>query len=110
MRGRPTGGLWSDGDFLRFWAAQSISQLGSQISALALPLVAIVALDASPFAVAALATVEFLPFLLFALPAGVWVDRLPRRPIMIPADVARAVALGSVAVSAALGVLTMAQL
>jgi len=110
VRLAPSAGLWRHGDFLRFWGAQTISQFGTQVSALAIPLVAIIALDASAFAVAALATVEFLPFLLFALPAGVWVDRLPRRPILILADVARAAALASIPIAAAFGALTLPQL
>ena len=59
----------------------------------ALPLVAILVLDATAFEVAALTTVEFLPFILFTLPAGVWVDRLPRRPILIVGDFGRAALL-----------------
>ena len=98
------------GDFLKLWSAQTISQFGSQISALALPLVAVLVLQATAFAVAALAVVDFLPFLLFTLPVGVWVDRLPRLPIMVVADVGRAVALASVPVEAAVGQLTLTQL
>ena len=82
----PTGGLWRHPDFLKLWSAETVSQFGSQVGQLALPLVAILVLDASAFEVAALATVEFLPFILFTLPAGVWVDRLPRRPILIMGD------------------------
>ena len=87
-----------------------VSQVGSQVSAIALPFVAIVALDASAFSVAALGAVEMLPFLLIALPAGVWVDRLPRRPILIAGDLGRAVALGSIPLAWALDVLTIWQL
>jgi MFS family permease len=106
----PTGGLWRHGDFLKLWSAETISQFGTQVSQLALPFVAIVVLDASPFAVAALGTVEFLPFLLFTLPAGVWIDRLPRRAILIVADCGRAALLFTVPVAYALDALTMAQL
>jgi MFS family permease len=106
----PSGGLWRHGDFLKLWSAETISQFGTQVSQLALPFVAIVVLDASPFAVAALGTVEFLPFLLFTLPAGVWVDRLPRRAILIVADYGRAALLFTVPVAYALDALTMAQL
>jgi MFS family permease len=106
----PRGGLWRHPDFLRLWAGQTISQFGSQISALALPIAAIVVLDASAFQVALLGTVEFLPFLLFTLPAGVWVDRLPRRPILVIADLGRAAALVSVPVAYAFDWLTMWQL
>jgi len=106
----PRGGLWRHADFLKLWSAQSISQLGTQISGIALPLVALYALHASAFQVAALGTVEFLPFLLFTLPAGVWVDRLRRRWIMVVADFGRALSLGSIPVAAATGHLTLTQL
>jgi hypothetical protein len=67
--------LLANTDFRRLWAGRTISQLGSQISVLALPLVAVLALGASAFRVSLLAMFELLPFLLFALPAGAWVDR-----------------------------------
>jgi len=106
----PRGGLWRHPDFLRLWSAQTLSQFGSQISALALPLAAILVLDASAFEVAVLGTVEFLPFLLFALPAGVWVDRLHRKPILVLGDAGRAVLLASIPVAYAFDVLTIWQL
>ncbi|MFJ8334620.1 MFS transporter [Streptomyces sp. NPDC094437] len=81
------------GDFRRLWAGQTISQLGSQITPLVLPLIAIGELDADNAAVAALVTAQFLPFLLLGLPAGVWVDRLPRRSVLIVCDVGRALVL-----------------
>ena len=77
------------------WSAQSVSQLGSQVTGLALPLAAIFVVHASTFEVAALNVVDFLPFALFSLPAGVWVDRLRRRPLMIAADWGRAAALAA---------------
>ena len=104
------GGLWRHRDFLSLWGAETISQFGTQVSLLALPLVAILVLEESTFRVAALTTVEYLPFLLFALPAGVWVDRLRRRPILILGDLGRAAALVSVPVAHWLGVLTIWQL
>jgi len=104
------GPLWRNGDFLRLWSGQTISQFGSQISGLALPLLAILVLDASAFEVAALGVAEFLPFILFSLPAGAWVDRLRRRPILIVADWGRAVALASVPVAYVLDSLTITQL
>jgi len=106
----PRGGLWRHGDFLKLWSAETVSQFGTQVSQLALPFVAIVVLDASPFAVAALGTVEFLPFLLFTLPAGVWVDRLPRRAILIVADYGRALLLFTVPIAYAFDALTLPQL
>ncbi len=106
----PTGGLWRHRDFLKLWSAETISQFGTQISGLALPLVAILVLDASTFEVAALGTVEFLPFILFTLPAGVWVDRLRRRPILIAGDLGRAVLLATIPLAYLADVLTLGQL
>jgi len=106
----PTGGLWRHPDFIRLWSAETVSQFGTQFTLLALPLVAIDVLHVSAFEVAALTTVEFLPFLLVSLPAGVWVDRLRRRPILIAGDLARALLLASVPVAYWIGHLSMAQL
>jgi MFS family permease len=106
----PEGGLWRHPDFLKLWSAETVSQFGTQISLLALPLVAIDVLHVSAFKVAALTTVEFLPFLLVSLPAGVWVDRLPRRPILIAGDLARAGLLASIPIAYAMDVLTIWQL
>jgi MFS family permease len=106
----PRGGLWRHRDFLKLWSAETISQFGTQVSNLALPLVAIIVLDASTFAVATLATVLFLPFILFTLPAGVWVDRLPRRPILVLGDLARAGLLATVPAAYLVDALTLEQL
>jgi MFS family permease len=95
---RPRGGLWEHADFLKLWTGQTISEFGTQISALAIPWVAAVGLHASPLAFSLLGVVEFLPFILFALPAGVWVDRLRRRPILIVGDASRAVLLAVIPV------------
>jgi MFS family permease len=110
MRVWPRGGLWRHGDFLRLWGAETVSQFGSQVSQLAIPLVAILVLHASAFQVAALTAIEFLPFALFALPAGVWVDRLPRRPILVVSDLGRALALASIPLAYAADALTIGQL
>ena len=110
MRLWPTGGLWRHSDFLKLWSAETISQFGSQTGQLALPLVAILVLDASAFQVAALGTIEFLPFILFTLPAGVWVDRLPRRPILISGDLGRFALYATVPVAYVADLLTLGQL
>ncbi len=102
--------LWRHPDFLKFWSAETISQFGTQISLLALPLIAINFLEATPFEVALLGTIEFLPFILFSLPAGAWIDRLRRRPILIAGDLGRAIALGSIPVAFAVDGLTIWQL
>src|SRR5919201_863103 len=106
----PTGGLWRHADFLKLWSAETVSQFGTQVSQLALPLAAVLVLDATAFQVAALGTVEFLPFILFTLPAGVWVDRLPRRPILVAGDLGRAALLASVPLAYFTDRLTLAQL
>ena len=82
---------------------QTISEFGSQISQLAIPWLAAVGLHASPFEFSILGMLGFLPFMLFALPAGVWVDRLRRRPILIVGDAARARAPRSIPILWAIG-------
>ena len=106
----PRGGLWRHPDFLRLWGAQTLSQVGSQVSLIALPLVAVITLEASAFEVALLGTVDFLPFLLFALPVGVWVDRVARKPVLVLADVGRGLALATIPAAAIADVLTIWQL
>jgi MFS family permease len=110
LRWRARSPLWRNTDFLLLWSAQTISQFGTQITGLALPLVAILLLDASAFEVAALGVAEFLPFVLLSLPAGVWVDRLPRRPILILADWWRGAVLLTVPAAHFAGVLSIWQL
>ncbi len=102
--------LWRNRDFLRLWSAQTISVFGSQITMLALPLAAILVLDASATEVAVLAALEWLPWLLFSLPVGALVDRMRRRPVLVLADVGRAAALLSVPAAYAADVLTLEQL
>ncbi len=95
---RPTGGLWQHADFLKLWSGQSISELGSQVSLLAIPLLAAIDLHAPPLEFSLLGVAGFAPFILFALPAGAWVDRLQRRPILIAGDALRAVLLALIPV------------
>jgi MFS family permease len=102
--------LYRQRAFRALWSAQTISLFGSAITQLAIPLVAVLALDASPFDVAILSAVDFVPSLLFTLYAGVVVDRRRRRPILIAADISRAIVLATVPIAAALGTLSMSQL
>ncbi|MDX1523748.1 MAG: MFS transporter, partial [Anaerolineae bacterium] len=103
-------GLWRNADFMKLWSAQAISVFGSTITRDALPLVAIITLTANPTQVGLLSALGMFPALLLGLPAGVWVDRLRRRPILLAADLGRALILVSIPVAALLGVLTLAQL
>ncbi|MBI3706571.1 MAG: MFS transporter [Proteobacteria bacterium] len=93
--------------FRRFWAAQTTTQLGEQTTLVALPLIAAVALDATPWQMSWLNAAQTLPFLVLALGAGVWVDRLRRRRTMIAADLTRAALLLSIPASGLLGGLTI---
>ena len=110
MKLRRPGGLWLHRDFRNLWAAETISVFGSQVDDLALGFVAILVLDASAFEVAILGTLNFAPFILLTLPAGVWVDRLRRRPILIGGDFLRAGLLATVPIAYALDALTLLQL
>jgi MFS family permease len=104
------GGLWRNRDFALFWGGQTIGDLGTAVSGVVLPLIAVTTLDASPFAVGAVAAAVWLPWLLVGLPAGAWVDRLPYRPVLVACDLVRMVLIGSVPVAAAAGALGLAQL
>lgn len=103
-------GLWRHPDFLKLWMAQTISLFGSAIGGFALALVAILTLNAGPVESATVGAARVAPGLALGLFAGVWVDRLRRRPLLIAADLGRALALVSVPVAWWLGALGMAQL
>jgi MFS family permease len=107
---RRPGGLWLHRDFRSLWAAETISVFGTGISQLALPLVAVITLEASAFEVALLGVIEFAPFILISLPAGVWVDRMRRKPMLVIADLGRAFLLASIPAAYWLDILTIWQL
>jgi MFS family permease len=98
-------GLWRNADFLKFWAADGVSETGSQITLLALPLLAALSLKASPGQMGLLTAAGTAPSLLFGLFAGVWVDRVRRRRLMMAADIARFLLLLVIPGAWALGVL-----
>ncbi|MBA3948202.1 MAG: MFS transporter [Herpetosiphonaceae bacterium] len=102
--------LWSNHSFVRLWFAQTVSNAGSQITAVALPLAAVLILGATPVQMGLLGIAGRAPYLLFDLFAGVWVDRTRRRPILVRSDLGRALLLGTIPVAAVLGHLTFAQL
>jgi MFS family permease len=106
----PSRSLFRHPDFVKLWSAETISQFGTQVTLLALPIVAATTLNVTPFEFGLLSTIEFLPFILLSLPAGVWVDRLRRRPILIAGDLIRAAALVSIPIAFALNALTIWQL
>lgn len=102
--------LRGHGDFRKLWLADAVTQVGNQVTLLAMPLIAVLALDAGPFEVGVLIALEYLGFLVLGLPAGAWCDRWRRRPVMIASDVVRAVVLASVPVAAVFDALTIWQL
>jgi MFS family permease len=103
-------GLWRHADFVKLWAGQTISLIGSQITFLALPLTAVLVLDATPAQMGFLTAAEAIPSLLVGLFVGVWVDRYRRRPILIAADLGRAVLLLVIPIAAIMGVLRIEHL
>ncbi|HET7182307.1 MAG TPA: MFS transporter [Candidatus Limnocylindrales bacterium] len=106
----PAPSLWRDRAFVAIWSASTVSIFGSLITRTALPWAAILTLDAGAMDIAALRGVEQVAGLLVGLFAGAWVDRLRRRPIMIGADLGRALLLGSIPVAFAVHALGMTQL
>ncbi len=107
---RVPGGVWRNGDFVRLWTASTISVFGSLITRTALPFAAILVLGAGPLEIAGLRSLELVAALVVGLVAGAWVDRLRRRPVMIAADLGRAILLGSIPLAALGGVLGIGQL
>jgi len=102
--------LWRHAGFLTLWAGQTVSLFGSRITLLALPLTAVLRLHAGAAQMGLLVAAGSAPWLVVGLPAGVWVDRLRRRPLMVAADLGRALLLVSVPLAAWLGRLHLEQL
>jgi MFS family permease len=103
-------GLLRQHDFRHLWAADVVSQFGTRISFLALPLLAVSYLHASTVEVSLVRTAETLAYLLLGLQVGAWCDRMRRGPVLVTADLARAALLAWIPIGAALGVLTVWQL
>jgi predicted MFS family arabinose efflux permease len=103
-------GLWRSHDFRQLWAAETVSQVGTQITLLALPVLAVAVLDASPLEMGVLAALETAAFLVIGLPAGAWVDRWRRKRVLVVSDLVRALALASLPLAHVLDVLSLPQL
>ena len=99
--------LWRHPEFLKFWAGSAISSVGSEVTALAVPLIAALTLEATPWQMGLLSAAGSAPILLVGLFAGVWVDRVRRRPVMIAADLGRAALLLLIPLAAVTSVLRM---
>ena len=105
-----SGALWRDRSFLAVWSAATISIFGSLITRTALPFAAILVLDAGPVEISWIRSAELIAGLVFGLVAGAWVDRLRRRPILIWADLGRALILASIPIAFLLQALSLVQL
>ncbi len=103
-------GLFRDRNFTLLFASRAASQMGARLTTLGLPLAALTVLHASPFEAGLLATLRTLPFLLIGLPAGAWVDRIRRRPLLLIGGAGHLVVVASIPVAWAFGVLTLVQL
>ncbi|HCT78149.1 MAG TPA: MFS transporter [Micromonosporaceae bacterium] len=99
--------LWRNRDFSVFWIGETVSQVGTQVTFIALPLVAVLTLDVSAGELGFLRFAEYLPFLAFSLLFGVWADRRPRRQLMITSYVVRGVLVALVPLLAILGLLQL---
>src|SRR5438128_1396530 len=100
-------GLWRHPDFMKLWIGQTVSEFGSRVTREGLPLTAVILLAATPAQMGLMVAVSALPVLILGLLAGVWVDRVRRRPIMIAMDVGRMVLLLSIPAAALTGHLSM---
>ena len=107
---RRRGGLWHHSGFRRLWIGETVSQFGTMVSQLALPLVAILVVHASAFDVGMLTALQTVAFAVLSLPVGAWVERMRFRWVLIVNDLVRAAALGWVPLAQLLGVLTIGQL
>jgi predicted MFS family arabinose efflux permease len=96
-----------DPDVRRLWIGETVAMVGAQISFLALPLAAILTLRATPVEVGILRAAGYIPFVLVILPAGAWLDRVRRRPVMLAANLGRSVSLAAVPAAFLLGVLSL---
>src|SRR3989440_12077486 len=103
-------GLWKNSDFVSLWLGQTVSHFGSGITSIALPLTAVLVLAATPAQMGILGALDGVSVLVIGLLAGVWVDRVRRRPLMIATDLGRAFILSTIPLAALLGVLHIVQL
>src|SRR5262249_30828897 len=101
------GGVLANRDFAKLWAGETISEIGSQVTQFAMPLVAVLTLNATAFQVGVLNALRFVPFIVVALFAGVWLDRRKRRPVLISCALGNAVLIGLVPISSVTGLLTL---
>src|SRR6202035_1569972 len=103
----PARGVLSNPDFVKLWAGETVSLIGTQVTQFTMPLVALLTLNATVLRVGVLNALRFVPVLAVSLFSGVWLDRRKRRPILIACALGNAMLIGLVPISAELGVLSM---
>lgn len=101
------GGVLRNKDFAKLWAGESVSLVGTQVTQFTMPLVAILSLNATVFQVGVLNALRFVPVIVLSLFAGVWLDRVRRRPVLIGCALASAVVIGLVPITSVTGVLSI---
>ena len=104
------GSVGRGSDFAKLWTGFTIAVIGSQVTVLALPLTAVLVLGAGATETGLLVAFRMAPSLVVGLIIGAWVDRLPRRPILVGSDIGSAIVIGSIPLAAAMGTLSLAQL
>lgn len=109
MQPAPLTPLWKNRDYVLLWSGQTVSIIGTQVSTIAFPLL-VLALTNSPIQAGIVGAARTIPYLLFTLPAGAWVDRWDRKYVMIACNVVSGIALASIAVALLLGTITIPQI
>ncbi len=102
--------LFRHADFMKLWTGETVSLFGTRMGDVAISFAAVIALKATPFQMGILAAARIVPTLVLGLVAGVWVDRIRRRPILIGTDVGRFIVLGTIPIAAIFAALKMTQL
>ncbi|HEY2441972.1 MAG TPA: MFS transporter [Streptosporangiaceae bacterium] len=103
----PAGGAFANRDFVKLWAGQTVSLIGTQVTQFAMPLVAVLTLNATVFQVGLLFAMRFVPVILLSVFAGVWLDRRRRRPVLISCAFGNAALIGLVPIAAETGILSI---
>jgi hypothetical protein len=107
---RRRGGLFRHADFMKLWTGETVSMFGTRMGDVAIGFAAVIALKATPFQMGILSAARIVPPLVLGLFAGVWVDRMRRRPILIGTDIGRFLVLCTIPIAAMFAALTMVQL
>jgi MFS-type transporter involved in bile tolerance (Atg22 family) len=101
------GGIFANTDFVKLWAGETVSLIGTQVTQFAMPIVAVLTLRATVFEVGVLNALRFVPVIVVALFAGVWLDRRRRRPVLVACSLANAVLIGLVPLASVTGLLSI---